>query len=470
MNFISNIKRSVLQVAALAVVGAVGFAMPQTASANTAAKATILNTVTVNYTDLGGSGAYSSSAYVEVTVDLVSAKPTIEGTLLSGQGPTDQYAQLGSTAVYDYYATNNSNGIDTITLNEVSTTPTNLTGVGATVISAITTGAAADNVIGGTTLSGAQTINTGASFTITIPNDSYSAAPIASGVNGLLVDDWVVIDGYAFTITAIGASHANGNLTTTLTLNPVNPVAGTYTGATGTQVGETGTFTVTVDLTGASITTPGGTTPQVDVTINGSTAGGTTTNDLTSTWVSAPNVVIAKYVRNVSTGTAGTGVASTPVGSVTSTYYPTGVIGAPGETLEYMVVVENTGDAYAEAVTVTDAVPLFTNLYASLELSGYGANDAVAPYAGTEIFAQVYDATGTLISDVTLQNTDTEVTNKLSGDSAGATVSGTTITFNLGNGAAVTPALSATSGGQVTWTGGGDNFSTFYIIYQVKIQ
>ena len=457
MRFISKIKEGALHllpsVAALALIVGVGMALPQTASANTAANATIKNTVTVSYNDAGGNN-YTAEDIVLVDVTLVSAAPTIDA-------PADQYASVGSTAVYTYTVTNNSNGLDTITPS-ATVSLSNVTGATVSTSGAVP--------LGGTTLSGNQTINMNATpFTITVPNDNYSANSADSILNGIANGDTVVIDGYTFTVTTApvdtyGALTGTIGLTATAATQAIVGAAN-YTGTNGTQVGEQSTFTVTVDLTAAVVTDPTQ-AATVTTTTKATASGGGFVTDDTITYIKKPHITIAKRVRNVTTS-GSTGGTDTYTFAANS-YAGSGTTGKPGEILEYLVIAENVGDAYAEAVTIADAVPKFTDLYAFAAASyGTGGNTTAG---ATKVFAKVFDENGTAIGEVTMQNTDVEVAAKLAGDAGAgtpATTAGTALNFYLGNGTGAT--LTAGSGGQVTWTGAGTG-NKFYIIYQVVIQ
>ncbi|MDQ6954251.1 MAG: hypothetical protein Q9M20_02280, partial [Mariprofundaceae bacterium] len=302
MTFLSNFKKGMLHVAALALIASVGMALPQLASANSAANATIKNTVIVNYED-ANANAFSAEDIVLVTVNLVSAIATLSA-------PADQYSAVGATVTYVYTVTNNSNGLDDVTISTPAApgTQTNLTGT-------VTSTSVTTLALGGTTLSGAQTIDiTAAPFNITVPNDAYTAASDSS-MNGIAAGNTVVIDGYTFTVNTV--TDTLGNLEGTINLTATQNFGAAYTGTAGTQVGEQGTFNLLVNLTGSVVTDPLQAALLV-ATVTTSTPGGTSPTDDTTTYIENPNVTIVKRVRNVTT--AGLTGATDPYTFATKVY------------------------------------------------------------------------------------------------------------------------------------------------------
>jgi uncharacterized repeat protein (TIGR01451 family) len=79
---------------------------------------------------------------------------------------------------------------------------------------------------------------------------------------------------------------------------------------------------------------------------------------ITTTAVSS-NLQVSKYIRNITDVTKNSGVAF-PYGG--NNYYSGAgdVTANPGETLEYLIVVANSGTADATATVLTDSVPAFT--------------------------------------------------------------------------------------------------------------
>ena len=341
MNIISKIKQGVLQMAAVAVVVGATVALPQTASANTGAGATILNVVQVDYKDASGVTAYAETAASTVTVNLVKAAPTLSA-------PADAAAASGGTVTYTYTVTANANGSDTYPVSAAVTTPP-----GAT------------NATGVTITPSVASLTLGASVIKAVPTASTIQIPAGSQTN-LAVNDIVVIGGVDYKISAItagtAASHTNASPTdgaagttsaetsTVLTLvanaagSNTAPaftvdVPGTPSPLVGTVIGEQQTFTVAVTGT-AGPATGNGTIP---VTTSVGTGPGAITTDPTVSTFNGASLTITKEV-------------STDGGA---TFAATGS-GAPGSTLTYRITVTNTGAGNATSVIVTDPMPLYT--------------------------------------------------------------------------------------------------------------
>ena len=202
MKLISNIQKGMLQVAALALVVGLSVAMPQAASANTGAGASILNVVTVNYKDASGITAYAETATSAVTVSLVQSAPAVSA-------PADQAVASGATATYTYTVTATANGSDSYPIAATVGATTNATGTTAT--------------------PSVASLTLGASVITAAPTASTIEIPAGSETN-LAVNDIVVIGGVDYVITAVTpgtqASHANAS--------PTDGVAGTTTPETAT--------------------------------------------------------------------------------------------------------------------------------------------------------------------------------------------------------------------------------------------
>ncbi len=358
MKIISNTIKGMLQFAAVALVVA-SVAMPQSASANTGAGATILNVVTVNYKDAAGVTSYAETAASTVTVNLVISAPTLTA-------PVDQTVASGSTATYTYTITSTANGSDTYQITTPIGTTTNATG--ATAVPSVTT------------------ITLGASVITAAPTASTIEIPAGSETN-LAVNDIVVIGGNSYVITNVAAgtaaTHTNPSGTDGVagTTTPETPtvltlgidVAGSnvtpaFTAAlVGTVVGEQATFTV--DVTATAGPAPGDGTVPVTTTV--ATSGGTplTTTDPIVTTFSGPALTITKEV-SIDGGTTFAATAA----------------GAPGDTLTYRITVTNSGTGSATSVVVTDPMPLYTTY-----TPGTAKSDTVA---GT-----TYAAAATVLTD-----------------------------------------------------------------------
>jgi uncharacterized repeat protein (TIGR01451 family) len=136
-----------------------------------------------------------------------------------------------------------------------------------------------------------------------------------------------------------------------------------------------------------------------------------------------------------------------PAGIGGATYYQTGVNGKPGDVMEYILVIANSGSGVATAVTASDAVPTYTTLVSSS--AAYGANNT-GGLTGT--FAQA-------LRNGTLQAF------KVDGSAGSATVGygkstnlTGVITFYLGNGS------TSSAGGTINAP------ETDYVVYEVTIK
>ncbi len=371
MNFISNIKKGVWHlltpIAGLALVVSLSVAMPQAASANTGAGATILNVVTVSYQDAGGTTSYAETATSTVTVDLVPSAPTVSA-------PADQTVASGGTATYTYTVTATANGSNTYPITAATGVATNATGESAT--------------------PSVASLTLGASVITAAPTASTIEIPAGSETN-LVAGDIVVIGGTDYEISSVttgtAASHANtagdgvaGTTTaeTPTTITLIANAAGSnttpaFTGAlVGTVVGEQQTFTV--DVTADAGPNPGSGTVPVTTTVG---TGPNDTADTTTTTFSGPDISITKEV-------------STDGGA---TFAASGT-GAPGDTLTYRITVSNGGAGDATSVVITDPMPLYTTYTAGTAKS----NTTATTYAdvGNTVLtdaadADPYDFTGT---------------------------------------------------------------------------
>ena len=304
------------------------------AMASTAENTTITNTVTVTYDDAQGAAMDAITATATVTVSLVTAAPTITS-------PTDIDPTNENTAnTLTYTVTGNANGDDDymITFGLVNTD------IGAITVADVPV------TLGGTTLAAAAA--SGASQ-ITVPYDSNADGDSAA-TNGIGVGDTIIIGGSPYVVDSV-AEDSGTNLTTiglTTTL--------TTSGAVGDIVGEQQEIDVTVttgSLTGSA--TVG--TYAVTATITSDTDGSASAaqSPATTITVRLTQLTVAKYVRDVTNGTAGTGDSY----EYDSIDYYASVSAEPGATLEYIVVVTNETGAALEAtnVVIEDSIPQFTS-------------------------------------------------------------------------------------------------------------
>jgi uncharacterized repeat protein (TIGR01451 family) len=405
-------KSSWQQYAALAVaLGLSASLVPATASANTAANATIRNVVTVAFADAGGIAQPDVQAAVDVSVNLVAAAASLSA-------PTDLSTAPNSTAIYNYTITTNANGVDNYTASVTALLESaNLSGSTAVLSQTTFDLGATTLAIGYTTSAGVTTA------TLSVPADGTTDASI----NGLEDTDTVLLGSTLCTVTVNTDSALPAQPTDAIPLSLLDVDCGANdvpTLAYGALIAEQQSFTLTVDPN--NFVAPGPET--IDVTIEATDGTNPSTDDTTTTVEQLLNVT--KYVRNDTTGAAGTG---TPITVDLQTYYPSGIVANPGQTLEYLVVIENVGSQNATDVVISDAVPAFTSLQTATLATG--------------------DNTGSFSSCTVTENNDSCETS-----SGGATG---TIYFSVGS----TTAGDDTDGGTGNPNGDGGDIATGEFAY-----
>jgi len=290
-----------------AITALLAFAGIQTASAVAPANSTITNTASLSYTGL----VTPITASVDVKVLLVSAAATVIA-------PTAVTVAEGQLATLTYQLRANANGPDTYTFNAPTSVATNVTGSTVpTTPAGITLGAtaaAAPAALGATT--------------ITVPSDGTAN----NSLNGIVVNDSIVIGGNVYVVTAI-TDTVTGNQTITLATLLTTAVL------LGDQIGEQQSFTVSIT---AGVVTPPATagTEIISVVTNGSGAG----------TASAPvagtvNVVKVVFVKSVSVNG---GAFLTTLQNVVS-----------GDVLTYRMIAQVPANSTLNGVAFTDTIPQF---------------------------------------------------------------------------------------------------------------
>ncbi len=401
--------------AMLALLAAGVFIVPGTAQANTAAGTTITNSVTVDYDDAGGTPQTQVTASVDVTVSLVGG--VAWGTAPAGQG-TGSGSALPSA--YSITLQNSGNGSDTFTITDNTTeSSVNLSAGSFTVSPDESAAAGVQITLFGTVSSGAGVFAAGVT---TIPAGNLTVADLVVGTTQ------VDIGGTLFTVAA-------GSTATQLV---VTGDASGLVGGAGVQIGEVATLT----YNGTAGTLSGGTTSAThdhNLTATGLAQDGNAAAAATSTtWqttVSAGVLTVTKYVRNVDNNNGNaSGVGGTTINGGTDTFYTGGVTGNPGNTLEYAVVITNTGAGNATDVVFVDTLSGFTTYTTST--------------------VQV-DTDGDNTYDVTLPGSETEA----DGEGGIVTVSGSVVTVYAGTGGNET----TDTGGVIAGSG------TAVVLYRVTI-
>lgn len=461
----SGTVRTLLTALAVTAFGMAAFAVTANAAVQGSAGNTIIrNTVSVAYSDAGGAAQTAVTAKVDITVTTVNAAPTIKAVTPS-PGST---GATGATQVYAVEIVTNSNGPGSISLSAADGTANNIT-LSATTPSVAAPGSVflGSSVIDPTDakLGAAQSIAAGANITFNIPNDGGVPLDTATTggpgggsarttMNALAVSDTVYIyDGTTyygkFSVTAVTAPAvaATGTISNgTITLQNISGSTATFTPAYGWMIVESKTVNVTV--TQGAITTPTSAASWV-TTFTGNMGGQTGTGSVTTNATSGL-LSVAKYVRNVTTAVTGGTSVTPPINGGTATFYQTGISGKPGDIMEYLYVITNSGTGSVKAVVATDAVPTYTTLRSSSATYGVDASGG---------------ATGTIaIARRTGNSTDQAIkADNSSGNIATAygkstgTTAGSTMTYYLGNG------CSTTAGGDLT---AGE---IAYVVYRIKI-
>jgi len=349
------------------------------AFAATAANATITNTAAVSWLDGDGLNPANANASVSVTVNLLQATPTLSA-------PADASTASGTALDYTYTIRTNANGQDTYTLTDSFVSSTGTYSSETTEIR--DTAGGAGSIIGSVTLGAttAAAIANSGTAVITVPADGASDASI----NGIAAGDTLYIGTATYTVASI-TDNATGTSTITLTTN----LAANVNVADLIAEQQTFYYRVTPVAIGSGTVTN-------TVTADDTVSAVATDTTVTTITLSAPSVTVTKYVRNVTTGTAGTG---TPIsydsGGGANNYYPTGVTGKPGDVLEYVIQVANAGSGGgATAVIITDPVPAYTTYVASsMTLDGVALTDADADgdageTDGTTVYIYAGDTVG----------------------------------------------------------------------------
>lgn len=388
--------------------------IPGMVYASTAANTTITNTVTVNFANAANVAQTAVTSSVSFTVNLISAAPT----LVAG-ADIDPSTEATSETLY-YTITSNANGPDEYNVGSVTTNTDINSPTGYTIPSSVTLGA--------TTIA-AYIEGDGTSAVITVPYDGTDD----SSANGIVAGDILMINSTEYTVASVDESTGATTNVVTITLS-ANVSGGPV--VAGTIVPERQVFAASL-TTGTTITSPKAFgTHEVEVKAYPVTASDLTATDSATITVRKPLLAVTKYVRNATSGTtfnaSGTGTMS--IGGVD--YFTGGITGKPGDTMEYVIVVDNTatGAGVAKNIIVSDPIPMFTTL------------------ATTSVY--LIDATTTALGSVTFPGTALNVA--VDGDAA--KVDSDTLYVYAG------------TGGDDSGTGGSLNLTEYSLVrFQVTI-
>lgn len=304
----------------------------------TAANTTITNTVTVSFSDAANNPQTPVEANVSISVNLVASAPLL--TSPADIDPTTE--DTGVNLVYTITST--ANGPDTYNFSSADTRAN---------MDADATFSAPTVLLGATTVASGITA---ADTVITVPFDGTDDGV----VNGLAVGDIIVIDptgtAEVAEIDSIDESTGAASNTVTITLTAGTTNAFTY----GTTIGERDDVTVVV--TTDTITSGTSGTHSVLSTATSDADGAVFTTQTTATVVTVrrPVLTVTKYVRNVTTVAFNPLVADITVDGVD--YYASGVSGNPTDTMQYLIVIDNSaaGAGTANNIVVSDPIPQFT--------------------------------------------------------------------------------------------------------------
>ena len=406
-------------VAIISLVALWTFTMPINAEAalvsGSAGNTIIRNAGTLTYSNAAGVGQANRYFGVDVTVSTVAAAPTV--TITPSPGSTES---TGGTQLYTATIRTNSNGLGTFgTTTLTDQNPLNIA-TSATVPTAI-----ASFTLGATSFDPSNTFGATGAFTsgvttitIRVPNDgtgvsttSINGLTTAGGGSTVYITDGTNYYG-PFKVTAVSQAAVPALSTaaaivavpySTITLT-ANANFATFNTTAGMMIVEqvAKTFLVTQGIV-ADPTSAASWDTKVDVSMTtGLTAPQLGTATVTTN-AHQLDVTVKKYSRNTGS-VCSTGNTLTFNAIV---YCDAGVTGKPTDTLEYLIVVSNTGTGNATVVKASDVVPTYTSIVLA-----------------TGKFATIYD---NALASVAVDNTTGSATIGY------GVLTGTAMAFDLGN-------------------------------------
>jgi hypothetical protein len=357
------------------------------ALALTPGNVTLNNKATLTYG--GGVGVIEATATVKVNV--IASTPTL--SVVGAITKAENQPISGTEAQYTVTATNN--GPDTYTFQP--DTLASGTGLGGGTTNADFSSVEYKYYTPGTSTSissvalGASAIKAATTTTaFTVPNDGGTDND--NIVNGLNVNDTVIINSNPYTISAIDDSVTGGDVT--ITLSTAHGIATTGDAGIGTGVFERKSFDVRTSNptggVGAQPATPATTNYIVTTTLR-PTLTVPTSADATATFqVNIVNVTILKYVRNATASRGNFTEAS--AGDCTNNdvtvnsvdYYLTTGAGSgcsvearPGEVLEYLIQVTTPAGGALTSAVIKDEIDAYTTYKTGT--TKMGSNNQAAP-------------------------------------------------------------------------------------------
>jgi hypothetical protein len=345
-----------------------GSQVASAAAAGLSADHIVRNTAVVNYADASGLDQAAVTSFVDITINLVAASPTVAfNTAESTVGLDTLSINQSVTLAYEIFS--NANGLDSYTF---------------TVDNFVDSGGFLPTSFGGTVINLAATVasaTVGSTFTGDAPTGASGTAIVVaadgvgndSALNGFVVGDFVKV-GVAFCIvhhiTEPGALLADVvNATSTLYVDNCK-VDFSSTGPSGADqasgslgigdsVGQIRMAFLTVTPTAAG-------TLSFDVVVNDTADLGVSAATISDSITAlATDLRIRKFVRNI-TNSANNPNDDCSTDSVTGgcllaglTYFADGVSANTGEQLQYAILLYNNGGLTTE-ILVTDVDVAFT--------------------------------------------------------------------------------------------------------------
>jgi hypothetical protein len=364
------------------------------AANTTSAGATIHNYVSVNYQS--GNINITTYAAVDVTVLPVFAAPSITK-------PSDQLVVAGSVS-YTTTVTSNSNGQDTIVLDQ-TISPSGMSGG---------TPSTTFSPVSGFSLWGGLAVSVASQNVINLPGASLTGTAFLTAI-GSPTKPTVMIGGKQYNVLSsttghIAATTAGGGQTSeqydTITVSPVDGTSNITSLSAGASSLEY--KSVTYSFTAGTPSTPG-TDGHYDHTMTAKSGGDNTKSTTTGTFVTtvqSPNVTITKLCA-VNPGWA--------IGSLTVTNYTSSCSAKPGQTIEYLITLTNrnsNASSVASLVKVQDPVTYaYTTYTASSTYAGNGTT-GLTPVAGDGVVSPLVAAPGYSVGTIAGGFTTENVTNQ----------------------------------------------------------
>ncbi len=341
--------------------------------AGTAANTQIINNASLSFDD--GTGVQTITASVTVTVDLVAAVPNLSAP------PDDSTIYVGpdTPLTFDYTITAGSNGPDTYTITSSVASSTNTSIPGTSIPTPV--------ILGASVTSG----NIGSTTTLQVPSDGSGPDNV---VNQIEAGDIIIVDvgSGPETVTVLSVTDPGSGMAT-ITLEPTTQLSGSA--PVGTPIYEQQMVILTVG-SGTIVTSGTDITVTAEVTVTNSA--GTATDQVVATYTSG-SATLTKYVRNVNNAngnSGGTGAQTFTIDGFTGNYYTGGVTGEPGDTLEYVLIADNTGTAVLTDAVISDLIP---EAFVTFDTGVYGTDDVF--YIDTAGVTDSFPADGTDLADFT---------------------------------------------------------------------